>query len=195
MKIITIAAGFFWIIQGCWAGSFLMPGGIYAADVQTAASQTVDGLVYTMPPGWVMQPVQAGPEVKAHYVFYYGGMPTGEMYLYQESLAGPRAVEQYFQEGLAKVKPILVYYQHLNTQKVNLAGIETIVHEFSYAPAGAMFTARSYVMVVNNSGFNFFFQTASNYYPSMQSVFAQVMASVKAAPRPMPVPAPMPSGG
>jgi len=171
---------------------FLIPWTVLEADAQTGAAQTIDDLVYTLPPGWVFQPVQAGPEVKAHYAFYYGGVPCGELYISQEILSGPQTVDQFFQAGLAKVRPTLPYYQARGTQKINLAGLETLVHEFSYALAGTMFIGRTYVLVVNGKGYSFFFQTVSNYFSSVQQAFAQVMSTVKTAVQPAPAPGPSP---
>lgn len=157
----------------------LLSWNVFGADIQTAGAFTLDDIVYTMPPGWVLQPVQAGPEVKAHYAFYYGGVPCGELYVSQEILSGPMTVDQFFQEALTKVRPTLPYYQARNTQKITLSGLETVVHEFSYALAGTMFTGRTYALVFNGKAYTFFFQTVSNYFSSVQPAFGQVMSSVK----------------
>ncbi len=143
---------------------------------------------YTMPPGWVAQAVQGGPEIKAHYTYLSAGRPYGEMYLSQQAVAAGLSLDQVFQEGLAKIKPNLPYYQARGTQKADLGGVPVIVHEFVYMPAGAgvMFVARTYTLVSGGSVFTFFFQTLTDYFSSMQGVFTQVMASVRPAPSPAP---------
>jgi hypothetical protein len=148
-------------------------------------------ITYAMPQGWVMQPVQGGgPEMKAHYAFYYQGMPCGELYLYGQPLAGARTVEQVFQDGLAKVRPTLPYYQARGTQKISVGGMPAMVHEFAYAPTGGniWWIARTYTMISGSSVYTFFFQTLQNYFPSVQPAFAAVMGTVKSSPRPAPVP-------
>ncbi len=153
-------------------------------------AQDADEISYTMPPGWVVQAVQGGPEIKAHYVFMNGGRPYGEMYLSQVVLAAPQTADLVFQEGLAKVRPTMPYYQARNTQKVVLGGIDTVVHEFAYMPqgAGVMFIGRSYTMVVGSTAFTFFFQAVTNFFPSMQTQFSQVMTTVRPIPKPAPTP-------
>jgi hypothetical protein len=144
-----------------------------------------------MPQGWVIQPVQgSGADLKAHYAFYYQGMPCAEMYLYSQPLAGAQTVEQVFQDGLAKVRPALPYYQARGTQKISVGGMPTIVHEFFYAPAGngVFWIGRTYTMIAGAGTYTFFFQTLQNYYPSVQPAFGAVMETVKANPKPAPVP-------
>jgi hypothetical protein len=153
------------------------------------AGQLGDDITYAMPQGWVVQPVQGGgPDMKAHYAFYYQGYPCGEMYLYSQPLAGSQTVEQVFQDGLAKVRPSLLYYQARGTQKINVGGMPTMVHEFSYAPAGGgvPFIARTYTLIAGAGVYTFFFQTVQNYFMSVQPAFAAVMATVKANPKPSP---------
>ncbi len=153
-----------------------------------AGAPQAGDISYTMPPGWVAQAVQGGPDIKAHYAFWNAGRPYGEMYLSQQAVAAGLSLDQVFQEGLAKIKPNLPYYQARGTQKADIGGVPVIVHEFAYMPAGAgvMFVARTYTLLSGGSVFTFFFQTVTDYFPSMQGVFAQVMASVRPAPGPAP---------
>ena len=106
------------------------------------------------------------------------------------SLTGTGTVDQVFQDGLAKLRPALPYYQSRGTQKINVGGMPTVVHEFSYMPAGTgvAFMARTYTMISGGSVYTFWFQTVPNYYQGVQAAFAQVMATVKAAPKPAPAP-------
>jgi hypothetical protein len=177
-------------------GLALILAGILAAASPAAArfgapgsaGQIGDDITYVMPQGWVVQPIQGGPDMKAHYAFYYQGMPCGEMYLYSQPLAGTQTVEQVFQDGLAKVRPTLPYYQARGTQKINVGGMPTMVHEFAYAPAGAgvWWIGRTYTMIAGSSAYTFFFQTIQNYFMSVQPAFAAVIQTVKANPKPSP---------
>ena len=159
----------------------------------TQAAAPADEITYTMPQGWVIQPVQGGPELKAHYAFYYQGMPYGEMYLYGSPLTGTGTVDQVFQDGLAKLRPALPYYQSRGLQKINVGGMPTVVHDFSYMPAGSgvAFMARTFTMIAGGSVYTFWFQTVPNYFQGVQAAFGQVMTTVKAAPKPAPAPAPI----
>jgi hypothetical protein len=164
-----------------------------AAPFATPAQAVSPGeeIIYTMPPGWAAQPVQGGgPEMKAHYAFYYQGTPCGEMYLYGSPLTGTGTVDQVFQDGLAKIRPALPYYQSRGTQKSSVGGMPTVVHEFSFVPAGSgvAFMVRTYTMIAGGSVYTFWFQTVPNYFQGVQAAFAQVMATVKAAPKPAPAP-------
>ena len=161
----------------------------FAPTAQAAAP--ADEIAYTMPQVWVAQALQgAGPDVKAHYVFMSGGRPYGEMYLYGQALAGTSTLEQIFDQGLAKLRPTLPYYQARGTQKTDVNGLPTITHEFSYMPGGAgvLFIARTYTMIAGSSVYTFFFQTVQNYAEAAKSYYAQVMATVRAAPKPAPAP-------
>jgi hypothetical protein len=156
----------------------------------THAAAPADEITYTMPQGWVIQPIQGGPELKAHYAFYYQGIPCGEMYLYGSPLTGTGTVDQVFQDGLAKIRPALPYYQSRGLQKVNVGGMPTVVHDFSYLPAGSgvAFMARTYTMIAGGSVYTFWFQSVPNYFQGVQAAFGQVMTTVKAAPKPAPAP-------
>ena len=155
---------------------------------QLTAGQDANDITYTMPAGWSLQPVQAGPEVKAHYVLMSGGRPYGEMYFSREPLAGPQSLDQFFQAGLEKVKPSISNYRALQTQHISLAGIDTIVHDFNYDLSGTSWSGRSYSMLVNDTAYTFFFNTLSQYAPSLQGTISQVMSSVRPAPKPKPAP-------
>ncbi len=150
--------------------------------------QSGDDIAYTMPPGWVIQQVQgAGPNVKVHYVYFQGGVPYCEMYLFCDPLAQPMTLDQAFQQGVERARPALQGYQPLGTQKTQVAGQETIVHDFSYFVSGSVsFIGRSYVMLVNNNVYNFFFNTTNNYFYSLQGIFAQILSTVRVVPRPAP---------
>jgi len=131
------------------------------------AGQIGDDITYTMPQGWIAQPVQgAGPEMKAHYAFFYQGTPCGEMSLYCGPLTGSSSIEQAFQDGLANIRPALPYYQARGTQKITIGGMPTMVHEFSYTPAGGgiLFIARTYTMIAGSGIYTFWFQTVQNYF-------------------------------
>jgi hypothetical protein len=148
-----------------------------------------EAITYTMPAGWAAQPVQgAGPEMKAHYAFYYQGTPCGEMYLYISPAPGNQTVDQVFQEGLAKIRPGLPYYQSRGLHNAVVDGLPTVVHEFSFVPTGSgvAFVVRTYTLIAGGSVHSFWFQTVPNYFQSVQAAFGQVMASVKAAPKPAP---------
>jgi len=153
-----------------------------------AQGQSGDDLTYTMPPGWIIQQVQgAGPNVKVHYVYSQGGVPYCEMYLFCDPLAQPMTLDQAFQQGVERARPTLQGYQPLATQKTQVAGQETIVHDFSYFVSGSVsFIGRSYVMLVNNNLYNFFFNTTNSYFYSLQGIFAQIVSTVRVVPKPAP---------
>jgi hypothetical protein len=151
-------------------------------------AQFGDDITYTMPPGWIIQPVQgAGANVRVHYVYYQGGIPYCEMYLFCDPLAQTMTLDQAFQQGVERARPTLQGYQPLATQKTQVAGQETVVHDFSYFVSGSVsFIGRSYVMLVNNNLYNFFFNTTNTYFYSLQGIFAQIVSTVRVVPRPAP---------
>jgi hypothetical protein len=156
------------------------------------AANTGEDVTFAMPDGWVAQALQGqGPEIKAHYVYMYRGAPYGEMYLSYEALAGTATLDRIFEQGLAKVRPNMPYYQARGTQKTTVGGMPAIVHDFSYMPsaAGVIFIARTYTMIAGSNVYTFFFQTVQNYFAAAQPYFARVMATVKAAPKAAPAPA------
>jgi hypothetical protein len=160
------------------------PAQAFGGGAQAGAT-TAEDIVYAMPAGWIMQPVQAGPEVIAHYVYYRGGIPYCEMYLSSKVLTGPQSLEQAFQEGIETAKPNFPYYQSHGTQRIQVAGLEAIVHDFSYYMAqSAAFKGRVYVMLVNNKMYSFFFNTSSANFAGVQGLFPQVLGSVRVAPKP-----------
>ena len=172
-------------VNGLLAIVFFLLSGPQPGYAQMQGLEAGD-IVYTLPAGWIAQPVQgAGPSVTAHYVYYQGGIPYCEMYLSRDPLSPSQSLDQAFQQGLEKVKPTLQYYRPLATQKTQIAGREAIVHEFTYVLGGsASFTGRSYVMIANQSIYNFFFNTASNYFPYVSGGFGQIISSVQIKSQP-----------
>ena len=168
------------------------------APVQAVLTQAQPGgqaeveISYIMPPAWVAQAVQGGPELKAHYVYMSGGRPYGEMYLSQTPAPAGRTLDQVFQDGLGQAKPGLPYYQARGTQRVSVGGAAAVVHDFVYMPSGSgvMFAGRTYTMISGTEVFTFFFQTVSTFAASMQSQGAQVMGSVAFVAKPAPAIAP-----
>jgi hypothetical protein len=180
VSVAVVAIGAAAAVPASSVNSFQAFGG-----AQQAGAITADDIAYTMPPGWIMQPVQAGPEVIAHYVYYRGGMPSCELYISCEVPAAPKTLDQAFQEGLAKVKPALPFYQARGTQRTTVAGLDAIVHDFSYYVAqSAAFTGRSYVFIVNGKVYNFFFNTTSGNFTGVQGLFPQILNSVQVNPTP-----------
>jgi hypothetical protein len=165
-----------------------VPAGYGFAQPQLTAGQEADDITYAMPAGWSLQPVQAGPEVKAHYVLMSGGRPYGEMYFSKEALAAPQSLDQFFQAGLEKAKPAIPNYRLRQTQHISVAGIDTIVHDFTYDISGTSWSGRTYSMLINNTAYTFFFNTLSQYLQSLQGTISQIMASVRPAPKPKPAP-------
>jgi hypothetical protein len=180
--------GFLTILLFCGLAAIFVPAKYGIARPQLTTGQEADDITYTMPAGWSLQPVQAGPEIKAHYVLMSGGRPYGEMYFGKEPLAALQSLDQFFQAGLEKVRPGIPSYRPLQTQRISLAGIDTIVHDFAYDLSGTSWSGRTYSMLVNNTGYTFFFNTLSQYLPSLQGTISQVMASVRPAPKPKPAP-------
>ena len=168
--------------------AIFIPAGYGFARPQLTAGQEADDITYTMPAGWLLQPVQAGPEVKAHYVLMSGGRPYGEMYFSKEALAAPQNLDQFFQAGVEKAKPTIPNYRPRQTQRISLAGIDAIVHDFAYDVSGTSWSGRTYSMLIDNTAYTFFFNTLSQYLPSLQGTISQVMASVRPAPKPKPAP-------
>jgi len=178
--------GILWILLFSGLAAIFVPAGYGFARPQLTAGQEADDITYTMPAGWSLQPVQGGPEVKAHYVLMSGGRPYGEMYFSKEFLAAPQSLDQFFQAGLEKAKPTIPNYRPRQTQRISLAGIDTIVHDFVYDLSGTSWSGRTYSMLINNTAYTFFFNTLSQYLPSLQTTISQVMSSVRPAPKPAP---------
>jgi hypothetical protein len=168
--------------------AIFVPAGLGFARPQLTAGQEADDITYTMPAGWSLQPVQAGPEVKAHYVLMSGGRPYGEMYFSKEPLAAPQSLDQFFQANVEKAKPTIPNYRPRQTQHISLAGIDTIVHDFTYDISSTNWSGRTYSMLIGNTAYTFFFNTLSQYLPSLQGTISQIMASVRPAPKPKPAP-------
>lgn len=162
-----------------------------AAVQAPAAAQADVEIAYNMPPGWVVQPVQGGPDLRAHYAYYYGGRPYGEMYLSQAAAPAGQTLDQVFQEGLGRVRPQLPNYQARGTQRATVGGAAAIVHEFAYTPAGGgvLFTARTYTIISGASVFTFFFQTVSDFAATLQAQCSLIMATVTFVARPAIAPA------
>jgi hypothetical protein len=186
-----------WRQKSLWILSILLFSGLAAnfvpagsghARPQLTTGQEADDITYTMPAGWSLQPVQAGPEVKAHYVLMSGGRPYGEMYFSKEPLAAPQSLDQFFQAGLEKAKPAIPNYRLRQTQHISVAGIETIVHDFTYDISGTSWSGRTYSMLINNTAYTFFFNTLSQYLQSLQGTISQIMATVRPVPKPKPAP-------
>jgi hypothetical protein len=177
--------------------SLLVPGlfsaaGFGGGQIQ-AGEQTADDVSFTLTSGWYPKPVQAGPEVKGHYVLMRGGVPYCELYISGRALAASETLDQAFQQGLKTLKPGLPYYQARGTQKTKIAGTDAIVHEMSYNPsAGVPFVARAYCLIANASVYTFFFNTTSTYFVSLQGSFQQIMSTVRITELPAALPPPLP---
>jgi hypothetical protein len=174
-----------------WISGLLVIGGMLTVPLWArpqfggqaqAPGQVVDDLSFTMPSGWIDRPAQ-GPNAKAHFVLFRGGIPYCEMYVYCDPLTQPMSLDQAFQKGVAQVQAALQGYRPLGTRNMRIAGQDTIVHDFSYNVAGAAsFTARAYILLVNNKIYNFFFNTVSGNFHSVQSAFDQIVSTVRSAP-------------
>lgn len=157
--------------------------------VRPVVGQDLEAIAYQMPAGWYNQPVQAGPELLAHYVYMSGGRPYGELYLSREIQAAPKSLDELLREGIEKARPGLQGYSARGTQRTTIGGLEALVHDFSYFVAGSVaFSGRVYVLVSDNIMYSFLFNTPTQTFSFMQGVFGQVMATVRPTPRPKPDP-------
>ena len=174
-------------------GSTAAGAGPVQFGAQAVATPAADEITYTMPAAWVVQPVQGGPDLKAHYVYMSGGRPYGEMFLTQNPAPTGQTLDQVFEEAIGRARPQMPYYQARSTQKVTIAGIPAVVHEFTYQPngAGVSFTGRSYTFVSGGTVFTFFFQALNMYATALAGECTKVMSTLK----PVAKPAPQPVGG
>ncbi|GEM_PF-4342101 len=137
-------------------------------------------LIYKLPPGWLIDPIQAGPTLIAHYTYYQSGKPYAELYIMKESRGGEKSLTQVFEEALEKGKPSLPYYQPQGTQRIMVAGAEAILHDFTYLVGGnVLFYGRVYVMIVDDMVYSFFFNTPNSHFSWVQNSFSEVMNSVQ----------------
>ncbi|MCX6561845.1 MAG: hypothetical protein NTZ26_15200, partial [Candidatus Aminicenantes bacterium] len=96
-----------------------------------------------------------------------------------------------FEDALGRARPQMPYYQARSTQKVTIAGVPAVVHEFSYQPnaVGVSFIGRSYTFVSGATVFTFFFQALNEYAAALAGECTKVMSTLKPVSRPAPQPA------
>jgi hypothetical protein len=143
-----------------------------------AGTRELDDLTYVLASEWVSEEVKGGgPDLKGHYVLKVSGRPYAELYVSSEAVAQGQSLEQVLQAGIDKVRDKLPDYQPMGTRRIKLGDIDAIVHDFGYS-LGTPFRGRSYVLILDNTSYSFFFNTAGGYFASVEKSYTSVMSSV-----------------
>ncbi len=173
------------LIAASLAAGAILSAGAGESGGQLTGTLAGNDITWNMPPGWFMQPVfGASPEVIGHYSYYRGGLPYCEMFLSCEILATPKTLDEAFAEAMEKAKPALPLYQARGTQRTMIAGLDAIVHEFSfYMVQGVPFAGRAYTLIVNGGLYSFLFNATSSNFDTFRGVFPQIIDSVKRNPK------------
>lgn len=146
-------------------------------------TRELDDITYALASEWVNKEIKAGPDLRAHYVLEVRGRPYAELYVSSEKLPGPGTLEQVLQAGIEKGRGKLTDYRPMGTRRTRVGDLDAIVHDFGYF-VGTPFRGRIYVLVVGDTSYSFFFNTAEGYFSSVENVYSTVAASIRRRKKP-----------